>query len=72
MFIKYAGSGAALLLMILVMIIKYNSEKTKLQNKKKEDVKLKNEEEFWGYGQFIVIDEWNKLLAQLLILSIIF
>ena len=55
MFIKYAaGSGAALLVMILLMVLKYNYKNTKSQNKK-NDIELKREEEFWG--QFIVIDE---------------
>ena len=57
MFIKYAGSGAALLLMILVMIIKYNSGKKGKPQIKKNDIKLKNDDEFYTYGQFVVIDQ---------------
>jgi len=56
MFIKYAGSGAALLLMILLMIIKYNSGKKGKPQIKKNDINLKNDDEFYSYGQFVVID----------------
>ena len=57
MIIKYAaGSGAALLVMILLMVLKYNYKNTKSQNKK-NDIKLKNDDEFYTYGQFVVIDQ---------------
>ena len=49
MFIKYAGSGAALLLMILLMIIKYNSgKKGKPQIKKNDIISLINNCDRWN------------------------
>ena len=71
MIIKYSvGNGTVLIIMIILiylylknkykyisifMIIKYNSEKIKTQYKK-NDINLNNDDDLFGYGQYVIID----------------
>jgi len=57
MIIKYSvGNGTVLIIMFILMIIKYNSsEKTKYK-KKRKDIKIKNDDDLFGYGQYVIID----------------